>query len=157
MRKSQWEMPSDVLSVHSAIEAWRSNRQKRTPIPSEIWSSAVGLAERYSVHRISRALRLNYRALKRRLIDSTEASRKLSKTNTEEGSRYEFIELCGAGMMTSAGEAGSAIVSGSHNDDHERMEIELCDRAGGRMTVRVSDGSRVNLPDLVSSFWSHSR
>lgn len=157
MKKTQWKMPSDVLAVHSEIEAWRSNRKKRTPIPSEIWSAAVGLAERYSVHRISRALRLNYRALKRRLIDSSEASTKLSKPNTEEGSRCEFIELSGVDMMASAGGAGSSIIAGSRDDDHVRMEIELFDRAGGRMTVRVSDGSRVNLPDLVSSFWSGSR
>jgi hypothetical protein len=157
MKKSQWEMPSDVLAVHSEIEAWRSNREKRTPIPTEIWSSAVGLAERYSVHRISRALGLNYRALKHRLIDSSEASTKLSKANTEEASRCEFIELSGVGMMTSTGGADGAIVARSRDDDHVRMEIELCDRAGGRMTVRVSDGSRVNLPDLVSSFWSRSR
>ena len=71
MRKTEWEMPADVAAVYLEIEEWRTKRTKRTAIPIGIWSSAVELANRYNVYRISRALRLNYEALKRRLAESS--------------------------------------------------------------------------------------
>ena len=98
MQQSVWAMPPDVAAVHSEIEEWRSKRTKRTAIPSEIWSSAVELAGRYNVYRISQALRLNYQALKRRLAESSSKPGTLSARNSESDSGCEFVELSGVGM-----------------------------------------------------------
>jgi hypothetical protein len=156
MRESQWEMPSDVLSVHTRIEAWRTKREKRTPVPSEIWSAAVALAQRYGVYRISQALRLNYGGLKRRLDDRKETVTKLTNDNAKESSHCKFIELSGEGMMAAARRDGADIVTKGVSGEPARMEIEISDGTGARMTIRVSEGSEVALRNLVNSFWSRT-
>ena len=154
MEKSAWEMPPDVAAVHSEIEEWRTNRSKRTAIPSGIWSSAVELASRYNVYRISRALRLNYEALKRRLAESSYKTNPLSPRKSESDSRCEFIELSGVGMMSTS--SGHGATPGDESGSGFGVEIEMSDSSGSRMTVRLS-GGRVDLPELVGSFWRRSR
>ena len=50
--------------VRQQFEAWRQSRKKRTAIPQHLWTAAVGLTERYSICHVSKALGLNYTALK---------------------------------------------------------------------------------------------
>ena len=71
MKKTIWEMPPDVLAVHREIEQWRRNRKKRGPVPEAIWSSAKELAKRYTIHRVSVALGLNYGRLKEQIAGIT--------------------------------------------------------------------------------------
>jgi hypothetical protein len=156
MRKAEWEMPPDVAAVHSEIEEWRSKRTKRTAMPTEIWSSAVELAGRYNAYRISRALRLNYEALKRRLSETTRKSDALSTSDSKPISRCEFVEVSGVGMMSTSSGHGVA-ASGDKRGSGLGLEIEMSDATGSRMTVRMSEGCRVDLQNLVSSFWSHSQ
>jgi hypothetical protein len=156
MRKREWEMPPDVAAVYSEIEEWRTNRTKRTAMPSGIWSSAVELAGRYNVYRISRALRLNYEALKRRLSESIQNAGALSTSDSKPVSRCEFVELSGVGMMpTSSGQGAAA--SGGDDGSGFGLEMEMCDVSGSRMTVRMSEGYQVDLQNMVSSFWRRSQ
>lgn len=157
MKKRHWEIPSDVTAVYSEITEWRSNRKKRTPVPSEIWSAATGLAQRYGVYRISQTLRLNYGALKRRVVDSMGEASPLTCGNAAAASRCEFIELTGDGMMAGAQPHNTAADPVSRGGGPFQMEIEVSDGAGSRMTVRMLDGSRVDLTDLVSTFWKRPR
>ena len=56
------------LQEFSAIFAeWRSTRKPRSRIPEALWQAAIDLAPFYSIHRIARALRLNYTELKHRI------------------------------------------------------------------------------------------
>jgi hypothetical protein len=158
MAKESWRMPSDVLAVHTEIEFWRKKRQKRGAIPSTIWFAASALAKRYGVYRISQALRLNYGALKQRLEKVSSEGEWSSNSNSGTDERCEFVELTGVGAMNVPSEekvsektmgSGSAGVSG--------MEIEVSDRRGCRMTVRVMEDKGVDIPKLISTFWSQSR
>ena len=54
-------------AVKKRFKNWRGSRKHRGRIPDELWEAAAGLSEQYSVHCISRSLRLNYSALKDRI------------------------------------------------------------------------------------------
>lgn len=50
--------------VKLQLTEWRVSNSAPTPIPGEIWDTAVHLAARHGVGPIARALRLDYGALK---------------------------------------------------------------------------------------------
>ena len=56
--------------VHQRFEHWRESRKHRTPIPESLWKGAVSPCADHSIYRISKSLRLDYNALKRRLCYS---------------------------------------------------------------------------------------
>lgn len=55
-----------VEAVCQRFEYWRQTREKRCPIPEELWQAAESLYPEYSLYHISKALRLNYTDLKQR-------------------------------------------------------------------------------------------
>lgn len=59
-----------IEDVRRRFEQWRESRKHRTPIPESLWEGAVGLCADHSIYRISRTLRLDYNALKRRVCCS---------------------------------------------------------------------------------------
>jgi len=66
------DLPSPLAKAARRFESWRTDRTGRR-IPEELWSLAVGLGRRYGVSRTSRALRLQYCSLKKRLESASEA------------------------------------------------------------------------------------
>ena len=57
----------DLEEVRELFEHWRENRKRGARIPSELWQAAVSLFPRYSVNRISRAMRLGYEDVRARV------------------------------------------------------------------------------------------
>lgn len=55
-----------VDEVRARFEAWRQNRQGRSPIPDELWSAAAELARKDGINRIAAELHLDGGKLKRR-------------------------------------------------------------------------------------------
>ena len=53
--------------VRNQFKAWRKRRRCRGPIPEALWQAAADLTMEHSVWEISRALRLNYNALRHRV------------------------------------------------------------------------------------------
>ena len=53
--------------VRQRFEHWRESRKHRTPIPESLWEGAVSLCTAHSIYKISRSLRLDYNALKKRV------------------------------------------------------------------------------------------
>lgn len=53
-----------IEQVQQRFESWRQRRKKRTHIPQSLWKAAVALSEEYSICHLSKALRVNYTALK---------------------------------------------------------------------------------------------
>jgi len=69
MRQAKWEtLPDDVRAVHERFETWRQSRSNRSRIPAALWIAATELARRHGVHRVARALGLNDRTLKQRIL-----------------------------------------------------------------------------------------
>ncbi len=154
MEQKAWEMPPDVLAAHVEIEEWRKNREKRCPVPGAIWESAVVLANQYSVYRISQALRLNYKTLKRRLLESLPKEWDGPKVDSDERRHCTFVELPGIGRKAS--DAGNSDAAKSRNEKSAivKMEVAVLDERGCQMKVRLYEGTQVDVPQLVSTFWS---
>ncbi len=55
--------------VHSRLTAWRAHPQRGRRIPAEIWDAAVSLCSEHSVCKVSRALGLDYKALRKRTLE----------------------------------------------------------------------------------------
>ena len=67
------------------LAAWRAENSAPTPLPGEIWDTAVRLARRHGVGQVARALRLDHGALKRRVEKPA--------TGAQEFTSPTFIEL----------------------------------------------------------------
>jgi len=70
MPEQETKIPEDMHELHRRLEEWRATHRPRCPLPDELWSMAVGLAQRHNIHRVARTLRLDYGALKRRMPGS---------------------------------------------------------------------------------------
>ena len=76
------ESQQKMLAASVLFDQWRSTRKKRDRIPEGLWEAAVELSPSYSTCQISKALRLDFKELKRRIRD--RSSRKAPS---------EFVEL----------------------------------------------------------------
>jgi hypothetical protein len=71
------QSPNKTLSLEAVckrFEHWRQTREKRCPIPEKLWQAAELLYPEYSIYNISKALRLNYTDLKKRIEQKQTAS-----------------------------------------------------------------------------------
>jgi hypothetical protein len=111
-----------------------------------LWASATVAGGRYGLSKTANALRLNYYALKKRLVTRTDADRRASKkrrgrrtaagNGTEVGVAAEFVEL-----------------PSFASPDFGECLLEWEDGGGGKMRVRLRG---VGMPDLAAlgrSFW----
>lgn len=76
------ESQQKMLAASVLFDQWRSTRKKRDRIPEGLWEAAVELSPSYSTCQISKALRLDFKELKRGIRD--RSSRKAPS---------EFVEL----------------------------------------------------------------
>lgn len=86
-RKKPPPLPAKLERARARFDSWRRTRTGRVPIPESLWKMAVKLTEHYSVHRVSRALRLNGTDLKRRAVAAAKADRRVRVT------RPRFVEV----------------------------------------------------------------
>ena len=61
-------LPSDLARAIERFKQWRRTRVSRTEIPATLWKLAVKAAGRHGVARTTAALKLDYYALKNRLL-----------------------------------------------------------------------------------------
>lgn len=59
-------VPAEVRGVEKQFERWRDGKQGQERIPPRLWEAAAKLCRIYSVHRVSRWLRINHAALQKR-------------------------------------------------------------------------------------------
>lgn len=129
-REEQGAATRRVARVRKQIDRWRLKRRRCSPMPAWLWNEASLLARELGVHRIKRALGLNYESLKRRVgeggVERGTAARKA----------VGFIELSGAQLLN----PGSGSV------------VEVCAADGDRLTVRLGAGSELDVAGLVEAF-----
>ncbi len=68
-------MPDDLLQLSQRLEDWRSANPPRTRLPEAIWEVAVEMAQRHGLHCTTKALRMDYMRLKKRLRAGTQPPR----------------------------------------------------------------------------------
>jgi hypothetical protein len=122
---------SRLEQVQEQFEHWRQSRGKRTAIPDALWQAAVMLFPDYALHRISKALRLNYSDLKQHV----NAHR--STGGASEVSTAGFIELGLSDAMRSV-----------------ECMIEMQDAFGAKMRMHFKGNAGVDLLELGKIFWS---
>jgi hypothetical protein len=125
-------LPARLEAARRRFEVWRRTRKVRTRIPESLWASAVRLATTYGIHRTSKALRVDYYSLKKRV--EKDAS---SLPDVPEGGAVgTFLELA---APASAG-FGECI-------------LELEDASGATMRVHLKGVAAPDLAALSRSFW----
>lgn len=122
---------SALEDVRQQFNTWRKDRTRRTVIPKEQWEAAINLFrnEGYSINKISKALRLNYSDLKRRI-----SSHNSSITKNDQG--VEFIEL-----------------NYRQSVFPSECVIEMEDSSGSKMKMCFRGNTGLDLLELGKSFW----
>jgi len=124
---------ADIEAVGRGIEHWRETREKRSPMPEELWAAAVSAAREHGIWAVSRALRVNYESLRSRV--QGRARRGRAATSGASG----FVELDGAQVLGAA-EGGTAT-------------LELSRPDGASLTIRLEGCGAVDLSALAEVFW----
>lgn len=117
--------------VQEQFAHWRQNRAKRGAIPDALWQAAIMLFPDYPVHRISKALRLNYTDLKHR-VNAYRSTCEQPDVDTA-----GFIEL-GLSAPMPPGE----------------YIIEMADQKGASMRMYFKGEAGLDLLALGKAFWS---
>ena len=60
-------IPEDMQELQRRLKEWRGSNPPLSALPNELWTMAVGLAQRHNIHRVARTFGLDYGALKRRM------------------------------------------------------------------------------------------
>ena len=132
--KSPPPLPPKLKAIHQRFQRWRNSRKKRRErIPERLWRAAVKLCTEYSINTVAMALRVNHTDLKRR-------------ADTASGGQFRevfeptFLEV-DLPQSTPRGEC----------------VLELEDRRGAKMTIRLKDSSALDVVGLSKAFWSRRR
>jgi hypothetical protein len=113
------------------IETWRQTRKKRRPMPEYLWQAAASLSKKLSIQQVSKALRLNYGALKKRVHPDAKdlcAGKQAPAT---------FIEL---GISQQPAPISECIV-------------EMQDSCGAKMRMHFRGKTDLDLLELGKAFW----
>jgi hypothetical protein len=125
---------TDPLSQLAArMEAWRNDPKKSKRIPQELWQAAVGLSKEYTINQISKALRLSYTDLKKRVMAQNKETLPVTKTQPD----MKFIEL-GVEPSSSTPEC----------------IVEMEDGNGGKMRIHLCGQTDLDFYELSRAFWS---
>jgi hypothetical protein len=120
-----------LAEVQPALEAWRQRRRHREAIPENLWRLIGGLAQSHGVNPVARALRLNYAALRQRTL-AGRAPVPAGKPSAG------FVEVAvppwPVGMPCS---------------------IELEDRRGAKLTVRLGCAEATTVLAVAQGLWRH--
>ena len=67
MSREKTAIPEDLLQLSQRLEEWRSANPPRARLPEPIWVAAAEMAQRHGLHCTTKALRMDYTRLKKRL------------------------------------------------------------------------------------------
>jgi hypothetical protein len=132
-RQSRPAVARRMESVRRRFEVWREKRRPRSPIPIQLWRSAVVLAREYGVSKTSGILHLDYYALKKRVESGRDGSGPRTPKAEATSTTPSFVELI-APSPSMARDGGECIV-------------ELEDATGVKMRIHLQ--GKV-LPDVAA-------
>jgi hypothetical protein len=91
----------EIHQLLNKFEEWRKGKKSvKDRIPAELWTEAVQLAEKYSVFRVSKRLRLSYMDLKKRMRNWNGENASVL------GEERDFLELKVSSRFLTAGRGG---------------------------------------------------
>jgi hypothetical protein len=127
-----WNRSAGLEGVRKRFERWRRAHEPRSRIPDSLWAAAARAARTCGLHRTSKALRLDYYSLKKRVDQQATGT-----VVPLEGAAAPFLEL-----------APSAF-SGPGD-----CTLELEDASGSKMRVHLKAAATPDLAALCRSFWN---
>jgi hypothetical protein len=65
--------PEPLIQLQQQVDQWRATQPWPSKLPESIWQSAIDLAKQCGVYATAKALRLNYRTLRKRVPGSSPA------------------------------------------------------------------------------------
>jgi hypothetical protein len=119
-----------LAEVQTRFADWRENKKHRGRIPEDLWTAAVMLSKKHSLHKISRALSLSYTNLKKR-VESHQTLHACSSSPS-----LDFIPI-DIPQMHSA-----------------ECIIEMERRNGNKMRMHFKGKADLDLQSFAESFWS---
>lgn len=126
---TQSALPTTTLKdVQSLFTQWRTTRPHKCRIPEELWTAAVRLSNEYSIHRISRTLRLSHSELKARV--------ERFHSNQAAASSLDFIPID---------------ISPPHPAE---CIVEMEHRNGNKMRMHFKGKADLDLQSFAESFWT---
>jgi hypothetical protein len=140
------DLPARLESLRGRFERWRAAHRPRSRIPDELWASAVKATARYGLYRTSRALRLEYYSLKKRIEQQSTITAAPPKKAV--GGRRSPVRLDARSAPTFVELA--PVANGCE------CVFELEDAAGAKMRVHLKGGVAPDLAALGQSFWNSS-
>ena len=118
----------EAEKIRRPLEAWRKTRKVGARIPEPLWAAMARLGKTYGVNPVSEILRIPYYALRDRVV-----AQKTSASSTPPKATFiEFKALAPIQSLTGV--------------------LELEDRAGTKMTLRLDSSSGVDVLGLVQAF-----
>jgi hypothetical protein len=66
------QLPEATIQLQQQLERWRARQPGGRRLPESFWQSAAELAKQHGLNPTARALRLDYTALKRRVVASSQ-------------------------------------------------------------------------------------
>lgn len=75
MSREKTVVPDDLLQLSQRLEEWRSANPPRTRLPEPFWEAAVEMAQQHGLHCTTKALRMDYTRLKKRLPPAAQPPR----------------------------------------------------------------------------------
>ena len=123
-----------IEDVRQRFEQWRESRKHRTPIPESLWEGAVRLCADHSIYKISRSLRLDYTALKRRVCYSHAESLPESMMSSA------FVELDVKASLPDA-----------------ECLVEMADKDGAKMKLHIKGRLCLDPLEWMKAFWGQGR
>lgn len=131
MSQKESAAPRPTLEeVQARIEAWRKDPTSPKLMPEELWEAAASLSGEYSPHRISKALRLNYRGLKKRIAPEQKKPAVINEPPPE------FVEL-----------------AFGHSPSMAECIVEMEDGSGAKMRMHFRGRTDFDLLELGRAFW----
>jgi hypothetical protein len=133
-------LPAGLEDVRRRLERWRQAHRTRSRIPASLWAAAARAASRCGIHRTSRALRLDYYALKERVEQqSTAIAAPAARATADQHfpSVPAFLELAPSASISSC-----------------ECTLELENAAGAKMRVHLKNIATPDLAALSRSLWN---
>jgi len=124
-------LPVGVRQLGERIEHWRRTRARRTFMPAELWSAAVELGHSHGAYRVAHGLRISFVCLRRRMAEAPPSVRPIAPSG-------EFVELTRAQIPSTSVPSGTV--------------IELSDRTGIRLTLRLGADVQLDVASVVAAF-----
>jgi hypothetical protein len=124
-----------LARVQPALAAWRLRRRHREAIPESLWRMILPLARAHGVSPVARALRVNYTTLKERTVGGANGSNRPVEKQAD-----NFIEV----PVATLGPWSAS----------SQWTIELEDRHGAKLTLRLAQAESATALELAQGLWS---